>query len=93
LRLLDCFGFGIPSAGFASVLEAVEGLLLFVFRCGAALVGADSFAGGTTGDDRNAVGDGMVIVSIVNYHNVDSLDPVLLTDAAQYVEYLLRGRG
>lgn len=59
LRLLDCLGFTIPD-GFLVVtvfFVAVEGL-----RLGG---GGGSGAGLSTGEDRKADGDGIVIVSIL----------------------------
>lgn len=58
MRLLDCLGFTTPAGFFppAAVFVEVVGL-----RFGG---GGGSEAGCKTGEDRNAVGDGMVMVSI-----------------------------
>jgi hypothetical protein len=65
LRLLDCLGFTIPACFFAefAAFDVVEGL-----RFGG---GGGSGAGFKTGEDRKAVGDGIVIVSILTISYAD----------------------
>ena len=67
LRLLDCLGFDMPFCflGVLADLGAVEGL-----RFGG---GGGSGAGLITGDERNADGDGIVIVSILTASCRDAL--------------------
>jgi hypothetical protein len=70
---LDCFGFVTP-AGVLEVLE--EGFAVVGLRfCDAVLVEGGSLADWTTGEDRKADGDGMVIVSILSQYYVDTLIP------------------
>jgi hypothetical protein len=75
LRLLDCFGFVTPEG----VLEAPEDCLAVVDLrfCDVILLEGGSLADWTTGEDRKADGDGMVIVSILSQSNVDTLIPAL----------------
>jgi hypothetical protein len=69
LRLLDCLGFDIPSCFFVifAGLAVVEGL-----RFGG---GGGSGAGFKTGEERNADGDGIDIVSIVTASYTDTSTP------------------
>lgn len=61
LRLLDCLGFTIPACFFAEPeLEAFD--VVVGLRFGG---GGGFGAGFNTGEDRNADGDGIVIVSIL----------------------------
>jgi hypothetical protein len=61
LRLLDCLGFTIPVCFFAELELVAFGVVL-----GLRFGGGGGFgAGFNTGEDRNAVGDGIVIVSIL----------------------------
>jgi hypothetical protein len=72
LRLLDCLGLTIPVFFFVPVVDAFEGGGL---RLGA---GGGSGAGLMTGEVRKAVGDGIVIVSIVITWCTDTwTDPAL----------------
>jgi len=75
LRLLDCLGLTIPFC----FLTVVTGLVVVVtFRFGG---GGGSGAGFNTGDERNAEGDGIVIVSILTVSYTDTstaLEPVML---------------
>lgn len=73
LRLLDCLGFVTP----VEVLDGPEDCFAVVGLCfcDVVLVEGGSLADWTTGEDRNADGDGIVIVSILNQSYVDALIP------------------
>lgn len=61
LRLLDCFGFVAASA---SVIEGWRSFVVVDCRRGAFFGGGLGTDGRKMGDLKNAVGDGIVIVSI-----------------------------